>query len=521
MNANRGFTITRMGLVQMGENTVINYWVRGEGIEPNWPSRRIAWSQNGGLNWQESAVENDSPPATLCYGNGVIVGPWADQIIRSTDGGRTFSQTAAGQPVSWFSDLMFTGELFVAWKQTPTVMQVFASADGETWWEVKRPAFDDGPSVRAVAFQNDRYYLGGSRDGGLIPLLIAAELPKPPILLASPLDQEVAEGRRLRLEVEVTDPIGVKYQWFKNSRAIAGATTRALTIESVTEGDAGFYRCKISNSAGSVTSNTATVDVFAATRGGRLVNLSVNTLTGPGDKALNLGFVVHGSLTKSLLMRAVGPGLEPFGVTDALADPQITVMTGERLIGRNDNWANDDGHSVGAFALSDGSLDAAMSGGLEAGIYSVVIGGAEAKAGRVLAEIYDRNLSSAESLLTNLSVRAEVEQDETLIVGFVIGGTRSLSLVVRAIGPSLAAFGISNPLADPHITLYSGGGEIANNDDWSGSDGRELGAFPLVEGSKDGVLSVTLAPGIYTVHVKSAEPTAGAGLLLVELYDAN
>jgi hypothetical protein len=176
---------------------------------------------------------------------------------------------------------------------------------------------------------------------------------------------------------------------------------------------------------------------------------------------------------------------------------------------------------LGAFALDAGSKDSVWKSSLGGGVFSVVVAGENSESGRALAEVYDANLDSAESLITNLSVRALVESGETFIVGFVIGGNRELNLVIRAIGPGLAAFGISNPMENPSITVYSDSTEVAANDDWRGEDGRALGAFPLEPGSKDSVVNLNLSPGVYTAHVTSAENGASDGVLLLELYDAN
>src|SRR6202007_2021380 len=74
------------------------------------------------------------------------------------------------------------------------------------------------------------------------------------------------------------------------------------------------------------------------------------------------------------------------------------------------------------------------------------------------------NLSSR---ITNFSARAiSSPRDQTLIMGFVVAGNGK-NLLVRGVGPTLGLFGITNPLADPLLTLFNASGAIATNDDWS------------------------------------------------------
>ena len=57
--------------------------------------------------------------------------------------------------------------------------------------------------------------------------------------------------------------------------------------------------------------------------------------------------------------------------------------------------------------------------------------------------------------------------DNVLISGFIVGDVGSATVVVRAIGPSLASYGVSGVLSDPTLTIYdSTGSVIASNDNW-------------------------------------------------------
>ena len=57
--------------------------------------------------------------------------------------------------------------------------------------------------------------------------------------------------------------------------------------------------------------------------------------------------------------------------------------------------------------------------------------------------------------------------DNVLISGFTVGDVGSTTVIVRALGPSLARFALSGVLSDPALTIFdSTGTAIANNDNW-------------------------------------------------------
>jgi hypothetical protein len=96
-------------------------------------------------------------------------------------------------------------------------------------------------------------------------------------------------------------------------------------------------------------------------------------------------------------------------------------------------------------------------------------------------------------------------------------------MLARAVGPTLADFGVESTLANPRLRVFNQAAQVvAESDDWSGADlaatSARVGAFALASGSRDAALLLTLAPGAYSLHVDAA---AGEGVALVELYDAS
>lgn len=130
----------------------------------------------------------------------------------------------------------------------------------------------------------------------------------------------------------------------------------------------------------------------------------------------------------------------------------------------------------------------------------------------------------AEVRLANLSTRAAVGTGTgVLVAGFVIAGGAPKDVLVRAIGPSLSAFGINDGLQLPRLQLRdSAGTTLALTERWDaalGSTFAQLGAWPLPAASLDGALRVTLPPGGYSVEITGAD--GGIGTALLEVYEVD
>lgn len=266
---------------------------------------------------------------------------------------------------------------------------------------------------------------------------------------------------------------------------------------------------------------------------GRITNISTRALAGTAERTMVAGFVVRGTGTKPLLVRAAGPTLANFGVANALIDPSITIFSGTTTVGSNNDWGSTAAlialsNQVGAFPFNAGSRDSALQISVAPGTYTAVIGGAGATPGTALIELYDTNAANASTArITNISTRGGVAPGEPLIAGFVISGDQRKRLLIRAVGPTLSTLGINGALADPRIEVFSGTSSIALNNDWTdvtvtsqvASVGAAVGAFALNAGSRDAGIVLQLNPGSYTVQVTGAPGTSGTAL--VEVYDAD
>ena len=259
----------------------------------------------------------------------------------------------------------------------------------------------------------------------------------------------------------------------------------------------------------------------------RLVNIATRVAVGGTAGTPIPGFVLAGTGTKQVLVRAVGPTLSGFGVGGVLADPRLSLVSGTTTLASNDNWLAVDAASMigsGAFALTAASRDAALVATLAPGAFTAPVTATDGGSGIALLEVYDASASRA-SYLVNASTRAFVGTgDNVLIPGFVINGTGSLRLLIRAVGPTLANFGVTSVLGDPTITLYRGSVALAANDNWSSATNAaeisaaatSFGAFALPNGSRDAALVTTLPAGSYSAVVSGVGNTTGTAL--VELY---
>lgn len=354
-----------------------------------------------------------------------------------------------------------------------------------------------------------------------------------------PQSQHVSPGANVTFTATAQAPGAVAYQWLKGGVAIPGATGASYTLNAVGPGDMGFYAVTATSGPASTTSPVAVLTV-ASTATSRLVNVSTRGSASAAEP-LTPGFVVRGAGTKNVIVRAVGPTLAGFGVTGAMPDPRMDVIPlgQSTAVLSNDDWGSapaaqltalqQRSADVGAFPLPPGSRDAAALASLplaaSSGYTVSVAPSGTTAAGVVVAEVYDADGLGAAARVINVSTRGVVTADG-LTPGFVIGGSAPKLLLIRAVGPTLASFGVGGTLADPTLVLFPLGRDfaVASNNDWSTAGTAELsaafaqaGAFALPAGSRDAAVLVRLPPGAYTAVTTGVGGTTGVAL--VEVYD--
>jgi sugar lactone lactonase YvrE len=266
----------------------------------------------------------------------------------------------------------------------------------------------------------------------------------------------------------------------------------------------------------------------------RLINISTRAQVGSGANILIPGFVIAGTGTETLLIRADGPSLNQFSVSGTLAVPVLTVFdSSQRVIAMNKGW--DSGTNaqaisaaaaaVGAFPLESGTTDCALIISLPAGAYTVQVSSGDGTTGIALAEVYE--MSSTGTRLTNISTRAQVGTGgNVLIPGFVVSGSGHENLLMRADGPSLAEFGLTGILEEPVLRVDTAGENTIDADTgWStnlnaddiAAAAANVGAFAFQPNSNDSATLISLSPGSYTMEVSGVNDTTGVALEIYEL----
>ncbi len=468
----------------------------------------------------------------------------------STDGTTFTTVTRANTTPGGTSSILAINGRYIA----PGPGYFWAGLNGRDWaqfgtWPTITGSFFN--SYFDVTFGAGRYVAVGSSLAGRTysPLIITlAESAAPALVfpvapaITTPVPATLAAvlGRSATLSVAATGS-GNTYVWRKNTGAggtyvaIPGATAATYTIPSVTATSAGSYTVVITNSLGTVTSTPIVLSLVPATQAGRLINLSVLTDLATATDEFTLGYVVGGAGTngpKPLVIRAAGPSLGALGVAGTLSDPKLETFAGSTSTGINDNWGGStqltaDLAAVGAFPYTGPtSRDSAVSASITTRDNSVKVTGVGGATGQVIAEVYDATPAAAFATTTPrlLNVSVNKHLGTGLTAGFVLGGTTPTRVLIRVIGPGLAAFGVGGTVVDPKLELFnSSPAKIAENNDWAGAAEltaafNSVGAFTLPAAtSKDAALLISLPPGGYSVQASGVNNTTGTAL--VEVYE--
>ena len=305
-----------------------------------------------------------------------------------------------------------------------------------------------------------------------------------------------------------------------------------------------------------------------------LSNIATRGLVLTGDNVLIGGFIIQGTVPKTVLIRARGPSMSgaPFSIPGTLADPFLQIFSGQSLIAQNNNWQSSDpvcasaGFTCGApTEISATGLDpcrpnpgqsvsppgcgqeAAILITLPPGAYTAMESGIGGATGIGLIEVFEVDGGANSSKLVNISTRGRVDSgDNVMIGGFIVEGSSPETVLIRARGPSMsgAPFLLPGTLANPFVQLFSGSTVIAQNDDWQTSDplcgsmgfvcggASEIAATgldpcvanpgqttPPVGCGQESAILITLPPGGYTAILSGLG--GGTGVGLIEVFKIN
>jgi hypothetical protein len=256
----------------------------------------------------------------------------------------------------------------------------------------------------------------------------------------------------------------------------------------------------------------------------KAINLSTRMLVQTGDNVGIGGFIITGSTTKRVIIRAIGPSLTAFGVPNALGDPVLELHGPSAFVTiTNNDWRETQQNEIQATGIPPANdFESAIVVTLVPGAYTAIVRGNGNTSGVGLVEIYDLN-QVADAKLANVSTRATVSTgDNIVIAGFVLSiGSGNDRIVVRGLGPSLTAFGVPNVLADPRLELRdTNGALISSNNDWheDPAQAAELTAAGLAPTNNlESAIVVRLPTGLYTALLSGTNGNTGIGV--VEVYD--
>lgn len=584
--------------IAIGGGRIVTVGDRGV-ILSSWEGRTWTRQESHGPENLTSVVHAINTAARDLF---VAVGE-SGKILASKDGDTWREITVPGLEVRLNHVSVSSGRLFVA-GESGTIL---SSIDGEAWTFLRsgtsaamRAIVAPGPSQLLAIGEHGTALVGrwDGEDWQPLALGIDAELHTmvswygAPVPLQSPLVETTSVGADGAFVIGTIH--GATGRQFARQATPARARLRGLAVGAarlVTVGDDGVLWSKstVDVATGEWTIHDArtTADLTAAAfrrtnesssffivgedllvlqleerHHAWLHNLALRAESADGSRTLTSGFVVGGETAKSVLLRAAGPALSAFEIEQPLRSPKLTLFDhAGREIASNSGWMSSAepaairsaAQRVGAFAFPEASSDSALLLDLAPGPYTAQIGDRDGSRGIALIELYDLDAApEPTSRFINLSARCHVGAGSAIAIpGVQSRGNRSPRLLIRAVGPGLARFGISDHLPNPVIDVirpgYSTGSiffsarTVVRNDNWNdpaivpgtspsattapGSPddiwaiAARAGAFPLEEGSRDAALLVTLDPTGLSIQVSGAD--GGSGVALIEVYDVS
>lgn len=252
-----------------------------------------------------------------------------------------------------------------------------------------------------------------------------------------------------------------------------------------------------------------------------LANISTRLLVETDPNALIGGFIVTGTQSKRVIVRAIGPSLSSI-FNGVLADPTLELRNSAGgLIMSNDNWRTNQAQEIIAAGIPpNDDLESAIVATLPANssAYTAIVRGVNNGTGIGVVEAYDLD-RTVDSKLANISTRGLVQTDDNVLIGgLIVQGQNPLRVIVRAIGPSLPLSGV---LGDPTLELRDGNGALlANNNNWRDNQEAEIQATGIPPTNDlEAAIVQNLNAGNYTAIVRGVNNTTG--IAVVEAYALN
>jgi hypothetical protein len=344
--------------------------------------------------------------------------------------------------------------------------------------------------------------------------------PGAPTVDAGP-DQFLEWPANISLSGSVNDPSGhasVLWKVYSGSAGVSFANANQAAT-TATINSPGTYTFMLSADDGTHAIAYDAV-VVRVTGHNALANLSTRVQVGTASNVAIAGFIVTGNTAKQVVVRGLGPSLALVGVQGALSDPLLELYDASgNVLATNNDWQQTQAQALRDANLAPSNdLESAILTTLAPGSYTAILRGNGNATGIGLAEVYDLQ-TSATSKLGNLSTRGLVGSAQNVMIGgTIVTGPDPARVVFRALGPSLGAVGIQNPLADPQLDLFdANGAKISANNNWKDSQQVAIAGAGLAPSSDvESAILADLAPGNYTAVVSGVN--GASGIALVEAY---
>ena len=311
------------------------------------------------------------------------------------------------------------------------------------------------------------------------------------------------------------DPAGQVTTYIFDGAAVGGGPSQVFEAESHN-----VYGATATGGA----SNHGTIFRLNTDPPRNLLNISTRLQVLTNDKVLIGGFIITGTDPKKIIIRGIGPSLS--GVGAVLENPTLELHQGSSTLAINDDWKEHQTEVEATTIPPTNDFESAIVTTLNPGAYTAILAGKNDGTGVGVVEVYDL-APAANSRLANISTRGFVDSGSNVMIGGLIvdGGTFGgfARVILRAIGPSLAASGIQGALLDPSLELHDASGSIvASNDNWkTRPDGTsqqgEIEATSVPPSNDaESALVQSLPPGNYTAIVRGTGNTSG--IAVVEAY---
>ncbi|HVU33206.1 MAG TPA: immunoglobulin domain-containing protein [Opitutaceae bacterium] len=357
---------------------------------------------------------------------------------------------------------------------------------------------------------NGQYSCTATNADGTDTAAIQVTVGYPPTIVSQSSVLAAKLGDPVHLSVRASCPTGpMLFQWMHNGVAIAGATsgsqltttgavdaTSTYDVASASVADAGDYWCNVTCYGGTAASTKAHNTLSA-----------LQFIAQPQAMSVQDGQPVHLQVEAKALSSVMWFQWYHDGALIPGATNGSSVSSNGTINLNNGTIVTD----------LTSTFDIPAAHQADAGSYTCRV---TVASGTYTTDPVSVSVT-ATAHLVNLSTRVPAGGAAgTPLCGFVTGGTQPLPVLIRAVGPTLASFGVSGVMAQPMIRLHNPDGTVTPYSGWPANRSADMtaaGAFALPMGSLDAATFLTLQQGLYTAEI--SDVNGGSGDVMLEIYD--